>query len=330
MNASDAIGSCSGNNTPIRRSLHAQPHSPPLESLGLADLDPSGSPQASGRTLPGFRIPSGSRAVLTARIIATAPLPRWARGAPARETPIPCSAVTVPPRAIAARYRASRRPAELRLAVGIVALEDEVRVEVAVADVAERRDPEAVLAADPLDLGQQLRHPAAGHADILHPGDAEALHRVEGEPAGLAEPVGLGRARRRRSSSSRRHPGRPPRPARAPASRRRRAGPIRSSASRRRPGRGPGGGRRRRPGSSSGRSARGCTARRPAAASAETASPAAIEAREEGQQRRLRRRRRAQPKGRFGDQGERPLRADDQAGSGRSRRRPWWSCRRAG
>ena len=33
--------------------------------------------QASGSTLPGLRIPSGSSAVLIARIIATAPSPRW-------------------------------------------------------------------------------------------------------------------------------------------------------------------------------------------------------------------------------------------------------------
>ena len=84
-----------------------------------------------------------------------------------------------------------RRAVELRLAVGVVAVQDDVRVEVAVADVAEGRDHEALLRADALDRGQELRDAAAWHADVLHPGDAQALHRVERHPARLAQPVGL-------------------------------------------------------------------------------------------------------------------------------------------
>ena len=48
---------------------------------GLNPAEPghgaAAAPQASGSTLPGLRIPSGSRASLIARIIATAPAPRW-------------------------------------------------------------------------------------------------------------------------------------------------------------------------------------------------------------------------------------------------------------
>ena len=43
---------------------------------------------------------------------------------------------------------------------------------------------------------QQLRHPAAGHADVLHPRDACLLERPVRLAPRLAQPVGFGRVRR--------------------------------------------------------------------------------------------------------------------------------------
>jgi hypothetical protein len=54
-------------------------------------------------TLPGLRIPNGSSATLIDRITSTASAPRCSTRNGRREAPIPCSPVTVPPMAIAAR-----------------------------------------------------------------------------------------------------------------------------------------------------------------------------------------------------------------------------------
>ena len=55
----------------------ARPSLDPGSSWRWPSVPAGPGPQASGSTLPGLRIPSGSRASLIARIIATAPSPRW-------------------------------------------------------------------------------------------------------------------------------------------------------------------------------------------------------------------------------------------------------------
>src|SRR6185503_5215680 len=59
--------------------------------------------------------------------------------------------------------------------IGIVAVEDEVGVEVAVAGMAEGRTADLVRGRDPLDGREQLRDAGARHADVLHPDRALAL-----------------------------------------------------------------------------------------------------------------------------------------------------------
>ncbi len=64
-------------------------------------------------------------------------------------------------------------------------------MQVAVAGVPERPDPDVVLGGDPLDRAEHVRDPRARHADVLHPDVAEPLQRVVGRAPGLAQPVGL-------------------------------------------------------------------------------------------------------------------------------------------
>ena len=103
---------------------------------------------------------------------------------------MPCSPVTVPPRAMAARYSSSQAACAL-LGGDVAALPDEGRVEVAVAGVPERAAADVVRGRDPLNGRQQLGQPGARRADVLHPRLAQPLHGAEREAAHLAEPIGL-------------------------------------------------------------------------------------------------------------------------------------------
>jgi hypothetical protein len=93
--------------------LHARPSRLPARPSRLParpsrlPARPSRAAGAAARpqaytTRPGLRIPSGSRALLMARITATASAPRWISSHSRRALPIPCSPVTVPPRSSAA------------------------------------------------------------------------------------------------------------------------------------------------------------------------------------------------------------------------------------
>ncbi len=73
----------------------------------------------------------------------------------------------------------------------VVAVEDEVRVEVAVAGMPEGRAANPVGRGDALDRPEELGHSRPGHADILHADRALPLEGPEGEPARLTEPVRL-------------------------------------------------------------------------------------------------------------------------------------------
>ena len=75
-------------------------------------------------------------------------------------------------------------------------VEDEVRVQVAVASVSERRDANAVAVGRGLDGDEEVGHATDRHPDVLHSDDALALERAKREPSGLAEPVGFGGVRR--------------------------------------------------------------------------------------------------------------------------------------
>src|SRR5690606_35492751 len=64
----------------------------------------------------------------------------------------------------------------------IVAVEDEIRVEVAVARVTERRDPHAVAGADLVDRDEPPGHARPGHPAVLHGGRPAGLRRAKGAP----------------------------------------------------------------------------------------------------------------------------------------------------
>ena len=65
--------------------------------------------------------------------------------------------------------------------IALVPVEDERRVEVAVARVPERPDADPVAHRDRLDRNEHLGDPAARHADVLHPRHALVLQRAERE-----------------------------------------------------------------------------------------------------------------------------------------------------
>ena len=66
-------------------------------------------------------------------------------------------------------------------------------MEVAVAGVPERPDPDVVPRGDRLDRAEHVRDPRAGHADVLHLHVADLLERPVRGPPGLPQQVGLGR-----------------------------------------------------------------------------------------------------------------------------------------
>ena len=113
---------------------------------------------------------------------------------PAATSPIPCSAVTVPPSAIAAREDLVADEVGQLRGPRVVVVEDEVRVEVAVAGVAERRDPDAVPVGRPPGSrpSSSGTRPRGTPTSSIRTGPLP-LERAEREPAGLAQPVGLGR-----------------------------------------------------------------------------------------------------------------------------------------
>ena len=139
---------------------------------------------------------------------------------------MPCSPVSVPPRRSAARNRSS---AASQMYVGHLddarrvrhGVEDEVRMQVAVARVRDGRDHDAVLALDARDLVEHRRQRAARHRHVLDERRAERLHRGMHRPADREQPLALrrGRARRRpcrrrRAAPRRSRPPRRPPPAR--------------------------------------------------------------------------------------------------------------------
>ncbi len=75
--------------------------------------------------------------------------------------------------------------------VRVVAGEDQVWVQVAIARVAEGRAAHAVCARDARDRRKELRHARPRHADVLHPHCPLPLERPQREPASLAQPVGF-------------------------------------------------------------------------------------------------------------------------------------------
>ena len=75
---------------------------------------------------------------------------------------------------------------------GVVALHHERRVEVAVAGMPEDADAQPVLRRRAARWRQQLRHAAAGHADVLHARHALPAQRPVRLAPRLAQPVGLG------------------------------------------------------------------------------------------------------------------------------------------
>ena len=129
------------------------------------------------------------------RITPTTSGPTCSTSASRRARPIPCSAVTVPPSAIAARYRSARARSVSSSARGSSWSKMKFGWRLpspAWPNVAIRMSYFSPIAAD---RPEEVRHAAAGHADVLHPDLALALERAEREAAGLAEPVGLGRVR---------------------------------------------------------------------------------------------------------------------------------------
>ena len=225
---------------------------------------------------------------------------------------MPCSPVTVPPSASAARYRSVWTASVLASAGRVAALEDEVRVEVAVAGVPERPDPDVVLGGDPLDRAEHVRHARAAARRRPPSGRrraARARNARSAAPGAASRPPGRRRPGRRRS---RRRRGRRPRPARA---RRSAATPGMSdstisiaAAVRSRP---------RLCMSSTARDREPVEQlerdrRQPGGGDPGDGLPRAVERREEGEHRRARRRRRPEPEGRLGDDPERPLAADEQ------------------
>ena len=154
------------------------------------------APGTGGRTRPGFRMPSGSSAVLIERMTATAPGPRCSTRNSRRASPMPCSAVSVPPNSSAAAVELGPDRLGDLLGARIVALEDQVRVQVAVAGVTERPDADVVASADLLDAtsisGTRLRGtPMSSIFTVPMP-----LERLVREAPGLPQQVALGRVGR--------------------------------------------------------------------------------------------------------------------------------------
>ena len=94
----------------------------------------------------------------------------------------------------------------LRLGLRVAAVEHEIGVQVAVAGVPERPDPDVVLRGDALDLAEHVGHARSGHADVLHPDVAQPLQGVVSGPPRLAQPIGLLRIGRPDHVRRARHP----------------------------------------------------------------------------------------------------------------------------
>ena len=241
---------------------------------------------------------------------------------------MPCSPLTVPPSAQRHReHVAAPRRLRARAAPLVARVEQERRVQVAVAGVAPRAGLEAVPLAD---LAASPRPPRrAGRPARRCPRRAcRRARRVTAIDDAVAPAPERGRVRRRRhgadrvlaSASRQRVASRP----------RRRCRPRRSRGSRRRPARRPGTAPPRDLAASPRRGTRSPRARRRPPSTASIASPPAAASRVERRDRQRRRRRGHQPQPRRGDDAERPLASRSAASAGRSRRRPCAPGRRIG
>ena len=220
------------------------------EDAGIGGHDGDGRGPYS--ILPGLRIPSGSRAALIARITRTASAPRGRlevrplvrRRSRARRSP--CRRARAPPGRARPGPRGAARPR-------CGSSRSKTKVGWRLPSPAWPKTPIGIAApvADLVDRAEQLRHPAARHADVLHPADAHRRRAPSGPSAGPgaasrppARPAARTSERRRR------------RAAQAPLGavqlvgrRGPRAGPTRRAASRRRLVEAQRVGRRRRRGS---------------------------------------------------------------------------------
>ncbi|CAM5235606.1 hypothetical protein SHIRM173S_01332 [Streptomyces hirsutus] len=77
--------------------------------------------------------------------------------------------------------------------VGVLGVEADGRVGVAVPRVGDDTDGEPVLLGDPLDAVDEFAEPGAGHAQVVdHRGALDRLQGDQGETPGLEQQVGLG------------------------------------------------------------------------------------------------------------------------------------------
>ena len=141
--------------------------------------------------LPGLRIPAGSNNDLMAccRLVDDAADLRATQSR--LSSPTPCSPVRVPPRLSAKAKIRSTASTRVRQAAPLARVDDEDRVQVAVAGVREHEDPGAGLVGDRMDAADRLGEPRRRHGDVLDHDPADALERRQRLSAGGEEPRAL-------------------------------------------------------------------------------------------------------------------------------------------